>query len=117
MKFLLDAQLPRRLSRFIQEASHDAIHTLDLPNRNETSDTEILKYSIEQDCVLITKDHDFVNTFLVSHRPNKLLLVSTGNIRNRELEELFSAKLDQITILFQEHHFIEIGKVYLLIHQ
>ena len=31
MKFLVDAQLPIRLARFLQASGHDAIHTLDLP--------------------------------------------------------------------------------------
>jgi predicted nuclease of predicted toxin-antitoxin system len=39
--------------------------------------------------VVVTKDSDFVNSFLLSRRPRKLLLVSTGNIGNAELEALF----------------------------
>jgi len=31
MKFLVDAQLPRRLLAHIQAAGFEAIHTLDLP--------------------------------------------------------------------------------------
>jgi predicted nuclease of predicted toxin-antitoxin system len=31
MKFLVDAQLPRRLTYRLREAGHDALHTLDLP--------------------------------------------------------------------------------------
>jgi hypothetical protein len=34
MKFLVDAQLPRRLIPRLQEAGHEAIHTLDLPLGN-----------------------------------------------------------------------------------
>jgi predicted nuclease of predicted toxin-antitoxin system len=34
MKFLIDAQLPRRMVRWLSAAGHDAIHTLDLPDRN-----------------------------------------------------------------------------------
>jgi predicted nuclease of predicted toxin-antitoxin system len=31
MKFLVDAQLPRRFCGWLTEAGHDALHTLDLP--------------------------------------------------------------------------------------
>lgn len=31
MKFLIDAQLPRRLANVFKEAGYEAIHTLDLP--------------------------------------------------------------------------------------
>jgi len=41
MKFLVDAQLPRRLVKRFREAGFDAIHTLDLPMGNRTSDAEI----------------------------------------------------------------------------
>ncbi len=40
MKFLVDAQLPRRLSRSLTALNHDAIHTLDLPRHNLTPDGE-----------------------------------------------------------------------------
>ena len=41
MKFLVDAQLPRRLVYRLQEAGHEAIHTLDLPLGNRTPDRVI----------------------------------------------------------------------------
>ena len=34
MKFLVDAQLPRRLCAVLAGRGHDAIHTLDLPDSN-----------------------------------------------------------------------------------
>jgi len=42
MRFLVDAQLPRRLSDWLNKQGHDAIHTLDLPRANRTSDDELL---------------------------------------------------------------------------
>ncbi len=33
MKFLIDAHLPKRLARLLQQLGHDAIHTLDLPEQ------------------------------------------------------------------------------------
>ena len=80
MKFLIDAQLPRRLSRLFREAGFDAMHTLDLPLGNRTSDKEINDLSMREQCVVVTKDADFVNSFHLRRQPFKLLLVSTGNI-------------------------------------
>ncbi|MBI3650965.1 MAG: DUF5615 family PIN-like protein [Acidobacteria bacterium] len=34
MKFLVDAQLPRRLANKLREFGHESLHTLDLPNGN-----------------------------------------------------------------------------------
>ena len=36
MKFLVDAQLPRRFVGWLAEAGHDALHTLDLSLGNRT---------------------------------------------------------------------------------
>ncbi|HWN99675.1 MAG TPA: DUF5615 family PIN-like protein [Blastocatellia bacterium] len=93
MKFLIDAQLPRRLVKRFREAGFEAIHTLDLPLGNRTSDVEINDLSMREKYVVVTKDADFVSSFHLHHRPNKLLLVSTGNISNPELEELFAANI------------------------
>jgi hypothetical protein len=43
VKFLIDAQLPARLARRLNDAGHDAIHTLDLYGQNRTTDTEIAR--------------------------------------------------------------------------
>lgn len=45
MNFLLDAQLPRRLAVRLRELGHDALHTLDLPRANQTTDLEISELS------------------------------------------------------------------------
>lgn len=69
MKFLVDAHLPRRLARRLREAGYEAIHTLDLPLGNRTTDTFINDLSLHEQYVVVTKDTDFVNSFLliVSH--------------------------------------------------
>ena len=86
MKFLVDAQLPVRLAKLLQASGYDTLHTRDLPQQNATSDSAINDISIEQGRVVITKDADFVDSFMTIQKPSKLLLVSTGNIRNSELE-------------------------------
>lgn len=53
MNFLVDAHLPRRLARKLQEAGHDAIHTLDLPNGNRSTDSEINAVSVRENRVVI----------------------------------------------------------------
>jgi Uncharacterized protein conserved in bacteria len=79
MKFLIDANLPRRLVNIFAERGHHAVHTLDLPDGNTTADSAILQYADEQSCVITTKDSDFTTSFWLNNRPEKLLLISTGN--------------------------------------
>jgi predicted nuclease of predicted toxin-antitoxin system len=95
MRFLIDAQLPRRLVARLREAGHEATHTLDLPRGNSTSDSVINELSAREGYVVVTKDADFVNTFHLHGKPHKLLLISTGNIRNSELETLLIQNLEK----------------------
>jgi predicted nuclease of predicted toxin-antitoxin system len=44
--------------------------------------------SIQEERIVVTKDTDFFDSFLIRQQPYKLLLVSTGNITNAELEVL-----------------------------
>ena len=46
MKFLVDAQLPVHLARFLETEGYDAIPTKDLPQQNKTTDTEINAVSV-----------------------------------------------------------------------
>lgn len=116
MRFLVDAQLPRRLVSRLREAGHEAVHTLDLPLGNRTPDSAINELSISEGYVVITKDADFVNSFLLHQRPHKLLLVSTGNIRNSELESLFMSNLGRIAEQFDTFDFIEINQKTVVFH-
>jgi predicted nuclease of predicted toxin-antitoxin system len=116
MKFLVDAQLPRRLVARLREAGHEAIHTLDLPLGNRTPDSIINELSIREGYVVITKDVDFVNSFHLHRRPHKLLLISTGNIQNSKLESLLIANLESIAASFVQFDFIEINRAAIIFH-
>lgn len=116
MNFLVDAQLPRRLARRLQEAGHDVVHTLDLPTGNRTTDTEINALSFRESRIVITKDADFVNSFLLIGQPYKLLVVSTGNITNTALEALFVPNIPAIVAALQTNSYIELTHTTLIIH-
>ena len=117
MKFLVDTQLPVRLARFLEAAGYDTIHTRDLPQQNATTDTQINTLSIQQNRIVISKDRDFLDSFLIRQQPYKLLLVTTGNITNTELEALFQTNLPQITTLFVQHSLIEMNRNSIIVHQ
>lgn len=81
MKFLIDAQLPRRLAGWLEQHGHDALHTLDLPLGNRTADSEVIARAIRDDRIVVTKDSDVVQNFILTGQPT-LLLIATGNIGN-----------------------------------
>ena len=116
MKFLVDAQLPRRLAGLLQSSGHDASHTLDLPEKNHTSDEILCRHASSEQRVLVTKDGDFVDSFFLRGQPPKLLFVTTGNIPNKDLLALFRANLPAITSALSSHSFVEIDRNGLTIH-
>ena len=116
MKFLVDAHLPRRLTYLLHAWGHEALHTLDLPRGNRTLDVELCDIAIREQAIVVTKDTDFVNTFMVLHAPSKLLLVSTGNINNAALVTLFEQNIADITAAFESHDFVEITRTMLITH-
>jgi predicted nuclease of predicted toxin-antitoxin system len=65
---------------------------------------------------VVTKDADFVNSFHLRREPYKLLLVSTGNIRNPDLEALLMANLQKIAEGFNTFDFIEIDRSAVVFH-
>jgi predicted nuclease of predicted toxin-antitoxin system len=92
------------------------VHTLDLPQGNCTPDAVINQLSVSEERVVVTKDSDFVDSLIIQGVPYKLLLVSTGNIRNSVLEELFVKHLEAIVAGFADHDFIEIDQTALRFH-
>jgi predicted nuclease of predicted toxin-antitoxin system len=117
MKFLFDAHLPRRLVYLLRNAGHDAVHTRDLPLQNRTPDKLINRISIEEMRVVVTKDADFVTSHLLRGEPYKLFLISTGNIKNSDLERLLAWNLRQIEESFEHHTYIELSRTHLIVHR
>jgi predicted nuclease of predicted toxin-antitoxin system len=116
MKFIVDAQLPRRLARELVAAGHDAVHTLDLPVGNRTQDKEIIALAIRENRIVVTKDNDFVTSFLLQGAPSKLLLISTGNISNDQLSKLLAANLPALENAFVKYNFVELSGSTITIH-
>ena len=115
MKFLVDAQFPRRFAGWLNEAGQDALHTLDLPRKNLTTDAELITRAEKDGRIVVSKDADFVQTFLTTGNP-RLLLISTGNVSNADLEKILRANLSGIEAAFATSRFVEITRDALVIH-
>jgi predicted nuclease of predicted toxin-antitoxin system len=116
LKFLLDAQLPRRLQILFANFGYEALHTLDLPEGNRTKDRELERICEEENRILVIKDNDFVESFLIRRRPERLLFLSCGNLSNSDLENLFRLNLARIADEFSSNRFIEVTREDIIIH-
>ncbi len=109
MKFLIDAHLPSSLSKIFIESGFDCIHTLYLPDKNFTSDRTISSISISEKRIIITKDTDFFHSFLLKREPYKLVFVTVGNLKLKEVNLLFKDHFKDIISALQDHSMIELN--------
>jgi predicted nuclease of predicted toxin-antitoxin system len=116
VKFLLDAHLPARLVRLLNEMGHDAVHVTDLPNGSRSTDAEIAVVADAEDRVVVSKDRDFRNSHLIHGSPRRVFAVRTGNISNNELLALVQANAEQIAQALDYASFVELGRDRLVVH-
>ena len=109
MKFLVAAQLPNRLATYIKKYDFDVIHTDDMPNRERTKDSEISIRANKEERIVVTKDLDFFDSYVLKGSPTKLLWISTGNIKNKELVKLFEKNFKEIIRLFKTYNLVELS--------
>jgi predicted nuclease of predicted toxin-antitoxin system len=117
VRLLVDAQLPRRVAQLLRSLGHDAIHTLDLPDGNRTKDAEVRRVSIAESRIVISKDSDFVDSFILRNEPYALLWVTTGNVSNDALCDRLTQVVPQLVTAFQTARYVELGRDSLVIHQ
>jgi predicted nuclease of predicted toxin-antitoxin system len=115
LNFLIDARLPSRLALWLGSNGHNAIHTLDLPLKNNTGDSELIALADREDRVVVTKDADFFESWLIKAKPRRPAIITTGNIGNDDLLALFARNLNEIVSLLESHSVLEIGRDTLII--
>ena len=117
MKFLIDAQLPVSLATLLKKQGYDTLHTDDLPKKESSTDLEIRTCADAEERIVITKDYDFLDSYYFQNSPKKLLLITTGNIKNRKLFELIELNLDYISLLFKDYSFVELSNNEIIGHE
>ena len=88
MNFLVDAQLPPGLARWISSHGHDATHVFDIGLR-AADDPVIWEHARAENAVIISKDEDFVDRWLLSETPVALIWIRKGNCSNQALMTWF----------------------------
>ncbi len=85
MNFLIDAQLPVALARFVRQQGHAAVHVADVGMAAD-EDGPIWDRALRESEVVITKDEDFAirRTLKISGAP-QIVWLRVGNCSNRAL--------------------------------
>ena len=102
MKFLIDTQLPPKLSKYLASNGYDASHTNFSPNGHLLGDDKIIKIAKKQGRTVITKDSDFLDNYFLKGAPPNVLLLEFGNISNKDLISLFEQHFKTVLDLFND---------------
>ena len=90
MRFIVDAQLPPALARWLTAQGHEAEHVFDV-GFAEASDASVWPRALELAAVVVTKDEDFaLRAQMGTHGP-PIVWVRYGNVRRVELLRSFAA--------------------------
>ena len=95
MRFIVDAQLPPALARWLAERGHDAEHVGDR-GWNAASDSMIWDFALTTSSVIISKDEDFAQRKARADGGPTIVWVRLGNTRRRALLTWFEAVLPEI---------------------
>jgi predicted nuclease of predicted toxin-antitoxin system len=84
VKFLVDNQLPAALARFLAARGVDCQHVLDV-NLGDSSDAEIWRYATQNDCIVMSKDEDFLYFANAPSAKARFIWIRFGNCRTKAL--------------------------------
>lgn len=100
MKFLVDAQLPTALARWLSARGYDAVHVLDR-DQGQAVDRDLWSLAIAENRIVVSKDEDF---FILATRPGdagQLLWLRLGNCRKQTLLTALDTVWSSIEAAFQ----------------
>ncbi len=101
MKFLIDAQLPPALARWVQEQGFDAQHVETL-GLGDAEDHVIWAQAITIDAIIITKDEDFAARAAREATAPVIVWLRIGNATNRVLIQWLQPRWTQIVSLLND---------------
>ncbi|NEN22647.1 hypothetical protein G3O08_03895 [Cryomorpha ignava] len=99
MKFLCDVHISFRIVRHLESLGYESFHVNEILNKWNTKDKEICIYADKNDLIVLTKDADFRNSFLIDGTPNKLVKINLGNISTNALIEAISENIEAVKLL------------------
>jgi predicted nuclease of predicted toxin-antitoxin system len=94
-RFLVDAQLPPALARWLEKAGHHAQHVADI-GLAQASDRDIWDRAIGAGAVIITKDEDFAQRKALEQNGPVVIWIRLPNTRKTYLLGWFERTLPTI---------------------
>ena len=87
-----------------------------MPEQNLTADLFIADFADNENRTVITKDSDFLKLRILQNKPKKLLMITTGNIVNKDLLVLFEQNFKTAMKLFNSYDVAEMNNFFVIGH-
>ena len=84
MRFLVDAQLPPALARWLEQQGHEAEHVIDV-GLARAPDRDLWDYALRVDAAIVTKDEDFAAMLPIRDPAPAVVWLRFGNTSTRAL--------------------------------
>lgn len=95
MRFLVDAQLPPALARWLVAKGHQAQHVADT-GMQAASDAAIWNYALTSAVAIVTKDEDFAQRKVLAAAGPIVVWIRLPNTRSRDLLAWFETILPDV---------------------
>ena len=105
MRFLVDAQLPPVLARWLVERGYEAEHVADI-GLQAASDRQILDFAEKSSAIIVSKDEDFAQRRAILTTGPSIVWVRLPNARSRDLLQWFDKALPNIIKALEAGEFI-----------
>jgi predicted nuclease of predicted toxin-antitoxin system len=109
MKWLIDENLPPDLIKIFRKKGIAALHVNDLKSvkSQKIKDDQIRHLSLFRGFRIVTRDDDFVKSFVDRKVPDKMIFVY-GIESRAEVISRFNSAMDELMLKITEHDFIEL---------
>jgi len=108
LRFLVDAQLPPALARWLAANGHEARHVADL-GMQAASDAAIWDHALSSKSAIITKDEDFAQRLVLAGDGPVVVWLRLPNTRRRDLLAWFERVMpDVLTALARGETLVEV---------
>jgi predicted nuclease of predicted toxin-antitoxin system len=100
MRFVVDAQLPAALARWLSAQGHEAEHVSDI-GMSAASDRVIWEYALQHSAIIVTKDEDFAQRKVLVLNGPSVLWLRVRNTRKQELLLRFAELIPNALAAFE----------------
>ena len=100
MRFLVDAQLPKALARFLTSVGHHTEHVADV-GLLSADDPDIWDYAKHAGAAIVSKDEDFSDRIVLDPSGPPIVWVRRGNCGNADLLGCFTPLLPGVVASLQ----------------